>query len=144
LVVAILLGVGAARVEVVWPRAARLGLPLLILALLVVNRSYANVRDVTGPRDVAEARLSQAEPDAFYLAVWGDAAAMEYLQVAEGLRPDVNVINILMIAPDTRNELVSFALDNDRTVYSTFYDPALRQNYQLEAISHGFIVGGDT
>jgi hypothetical protein len=143
LVAAVFLGVGAAGMEDQWPRLARLTLPLFIGALLLINHPYADVSDMTTPRDMAETRLSQAQPDAFYLAVWGDAAAMEYLQVAEELRTDVSVINILMIAPETRNELVAYALQNGRAVYSSFADPALRANWHLQPVECGFLVGGD-
>ena len=94
----------------------------------------------TAPRDIAEARLLQAEPDAFYLAVWGDAAAMEYLQVADGLRTDVKVINILMMPPGTRHELVQGALQNKQAVYTSFNDPALKQEFKTEPVQHGFKV----
>ena len=96
--------------------------------------------DVTTPREIAETRLAQAEPGAFYLAVWGDAAAMEYLQVAEQLRTDVQVINILMIPADTRQELVNNALQREQAVYTTFNDPALKQGFQIEPVEHGFKV----
>lgn len=143
LIAAVFLGAGLARMEEQWPRLARLLLPALIIALVIINKPFADVSDLTGPRDVAEARLKQAEPNAFYLAVWGDAAVMEYLQVASGLRTDVTVINILMIAPATRNELVAYALGQGRMVYSSFSDPALRSNWQLRPVEHGFVVSGN-
>jgi hypothetical protein len=142
LVAAIFLGLGGARFERQWPSLARLALPLLILALLVVNLSYADASDVIAPRDIAEARLTQAEPDSFYLAVWGDAAAMEYLQVAEDLRSDVKVIIILLMAPSTRHEFVHGALHREQTVYSSFNDPVLKRGFQMEAIEHGFEIIG--
>jgi hypothetical protein len=140
LATAVFLGLGAARIEYQWPVPARLTLPLLIVAMLAVNRPYADASELTLPGEVAQARLGQAEPDAFYLAVWGDAAAMEYLQVAEGRRTDVKVINILMIPPDTRQELVQDALQNGKTVYSSFVDPALKHDFEMAPVEHGYRV----
>jgi hypothetical protein len=140
LITAIFLGLGFAGMESQWLIPARLTLPLLIVAMLVVNRPYADASELTLPREMAQTRLGQAEPGAFYLAAWGDAAAMEYLQIAEGRRTDVKVINILMIAPDARRELVHDALQNGKTVYSSFIDPALKRGFEMVPIEYGYRV----
>jgi hypothetical protein len=52
----------------------------------------------------------------------------------------VKVINILMIAPDARRELVHDALQNGKTVYSSFIDPALKRGFEMVPIEYGYRV----
>lgn len=133
---AILLGVGLGQMEgMLRPRVA---VGLLPLALLLVNLPYADVSDFWLPAERARARLTGAALNALYVASWGDAAAMHYLQVVEGLRPDVTVVNRFFAPPDVLMSLVQRAALSGRDVYLLHPEPALRARYRLIFTPRGY------
>lgn len=117
---AIFLGVGLAQLEAMLPRRARPALLALPLALLIVNLSYADVSDFRAPQVESVARLTQTRPDALVLAHWGDAGAMHYQQIVNGLRTDVTVINAFFISPENLETLIDDWLAGGRAVYATY------------------------
>ncbi|MGB0385104.1 MAG: DUF2723 domain-containing protein, partial [Ardenticatenaceae bacterium] len=138
LIWAIFLGVGIAHLRPIVPRSLSYVKVLLPLALLLVNMPYVDVSEWHDPRQEAETRLRTAKPDALYMAVWGDAAAMEYLQLTNGLRSDVTVVNTFLTSPSVRQDLVRNALQAKRPVYITFSDPILLGQYNFMSVDEGF------
>lgn len=67
-------------------------------------------------REQSEAILAQAEPDALIFGWWDTVPAIQYLQLVEGQRPDVTVINRFLIGPEDMNQLILTAV-NQRPVY---------------------------
>jgi hypothetical protein len=137
LIWAILLGVGLDALERVVQPYASLTL-VLPLALLIVNTPYTDVSQVWEPRDMAIIRLMEARPGAVYLAVWGEAAAMHYLQAVTGLRPDVNVINLFFISKEALMAMVDQVMAVGRPIYTTVHAPALLGRYAFIPDGHGF------
>lgn len=57
-------------------------------------------------RQRSEAIFQLAEPNALVFGWWGTAPALEYLQLVEGQRPDVQVVNRFLIAPEDMRKLI--------------------------------------
>jgi len=135
---AIFLGVGLAQLEAMLPRRGRPVLLALPLALLVVNLSYADVSDFRAPQENSVARLTQAEQGALVLAHWGDASAMHYQQLVNGLRKDVAVINVFFIAPQDLETLIDASLAGGRAVYATYSSGLPLDRVKLAAAGDDF------
>ncbi|HJW83584.1 MAG TPA: hypothetical protein VJ754_04705, partial [Anaerolineae bacterium] len=57
-------------------------------------------------RTRGEAILRAAAPNALILGWWDSVPPIEYLQLVEGQRPDVQAINRFLIAPDAMRQLI--------------------------------------
>jgi len=57
-------------------------------------------------REQAETILSLVEPEALVFGWWDTAPSIQYLQLVEGERPDVTVINRFLISPEAMNQLI--------------------------------------
>lgn len=110
-------------------------LPFLFFA---VNRGFIDVQDYEVVQVAARERLESAEADSIYFGIWGDAAAMEYLQTAEGIRPDVLVISTFLIHPETQRALIENTLDAGRAVYVIHKDPTLARAFRFTQLPYSF------
>jgi hypothetical protein len=119
LIWALLLGVGLARLLQKIPMRLHLLALLLPASLFFVNLPYTDVSDFRLPYERANRRLVDAGQGALYLATWGDAELMRYHQMVRGVRPDVEVINLFFVTPDTLAALLTYKLETSHIVYST-------------------------
>ena len=80
-----------------WPLAL---LPAALVILpLAVNWSLVDLSSEWSTRWMAQNALDQSAPHALVVAAWQLAPTIEYLQIVEGQRPDVQVINRFLISP---------------------------------------------
>ncbi len=117
----------------------RLALGLLIpAALLLLNLPFIDVSNSGELRDEAQARLQQVPPGSIYVAVWGDAAMMHYLQTVHAVRRDVSVVNTFFVPKKLMQDLIEDALELGRPVY--FSSREIIPDYVSLAVpvSHGF------
>jgi hypothetical protein len=74
--------------------AVLLGAVVLLTAIQVLtNQHWANHRDRWQWRRSAEQVLTEIEPNAVLASQWSPAVVLEYLQLVEGQRPDVMIVN---------------------------------------------------
>ncbi len=111
---------------------------LLPIGLIFVNFPYVDVYDFQDIRHTAQSRLENADHDAIYIAAWGDAAAMDYLQVVDELRGDVQVINVFFVNYTTKRKLIENALVQKQAVYMTHEDPFLNDFFLISPVEYGF------
>jgi len=111
---------------------------LLPLGLLLLNMPLSDMSHDYITYERAEIRLQHAQSKAIYLASWGEASAMEYLQITTGMRPDVTVINTLIISRADRVAITQNALRRRRSVYVEFFDPILLKYYNLIEVKSGY------
>ena len=135
---AIFLGVGLAQLEAMLPRRGRPALLALPLALLLVNLSYVDVSDFRSSQEDSVSRLTRADSGAVVLAHWGDAGAMHYQQLVNGLRTDVAVINVFFISPEDLETLIDDSLAGRRAVYATYSSGLPLDRVKLEAVGSDF------
>lgn len=143
LVWALCLALGLEQVRLAWGTAGPWGawvLLILPLMLVLVNFSYADVSQVWNHRDIAQARLAQAAPESIYIAAWGDAVAMHYLQLVDGERRDVTVVNVFFAPRDTLAGMVDQATASGRSVYTAFREPDWEAQYRFEPVPEGFVL----
>jgi len=140
LVWAVCLGHGLGELQRVLPRRAAWVFLVLPIALLIVNTGLVDPKELRTLQQAARDRLLDAEPNGVYLALWGDAAMMHSLQVVEGLRPDVQVVNTFFTSTQATNSIVELALGSGRVVYTTRRLPALSDRYGFKRISNGLRV----
>jgi hypothetical protein len=129
-----------------WIRARHIPweMALLVLPIVVmwVNYSHTDLSSFTYIRDQYPRIMGTFEPDSLVLARWPDAAPMQYFQLVEGLRPDIQIVDRFMISPQNEEELIERSLTH-RVVY-VFGDrqPPVSSKFQaLPVIFGGFEVG---
>lgn len=85
-----------------------LGWSMLLVAILcAINYGYVDVSADYRARTQAQAFLDQAQPNALVVGWWTEVTPIQYLQYVEGQRPDLHVINRLMISDKDLRELLA-------------------------------------
>lgn len=74
---------------------------LIVAASVVWNLSLADQSHDRTTRERGEAILEHAEPDALVFGWWDTAPVVSYLQLVEGHRPDVRVVNRFLVPYDS-------------------------------------------
>jgi hypothetical protein len=95
---------------------------LLPAALLMANWSYVDLSGSDQAVRLARARLESAAPDSVYIAPWGEAAVMHYLQTVEGTAGQVTVVNSFFVDDATLDPLIRTAWLQGRPVYTSQAD----------------------
>jgi hypothetical protein len=91
------------------PNLVRLAHGLLIgsvLLALLWNWSRVDLSDDWSTREQSEIILQQVKPNALVFGWWETAPGLQYLQLVEGQRPDVTVINRFLIDGQDMNRLI--------------------------------------
>jgi 4-amino-4-deoxy-L-arabinose transferase-like glycosyltransferase len=112
-------------------------LTALAIVALAVNWPLVNVHNDTRARDRAEAALAQASQSAIILGWWTSAPPIQYLQLVEHRRPDVQVINRFLIGADEMYALIDHSLGT-RSVYVMELDEGLINAYQTVPVGPMF------
>ncbi|MFQ5340964.1 MAG: protein O-mannosyl-transferase family [Anaerolineae bacterium] len=126
-------------------RTWRSGMQVVFLAIaaiaLFVNFSLADVSWDRRAYQNAADMLDAAAPDALIFGDWGFAAPITYLQLTEGRRPDVQVINRFFISFRDMRQLIDESVQS-RPVYTVSVEPdlAIERLYELETAGPGFQV----
>ncbi|MCB9419006.1 MAG: DUF2723 domain-containing protein [Ardenticatenaceae bacterium] len=98
------------------------------------NWRLVDLSDDWSTRKQAETILSLVEPDALVFGWWDTAPSIQYLQLVEGVRPDVTVINRFLISPEDMNQLILTELDR-RPVYIN--NPSIELLQRTTAVAVG-------
>ncbi len=77
-----------------------------VLLAMLWNWSLVDLSDDWSTREQSEAVLQLVEPDALVLGWWDMVPGVQYLQLVEGQRPDVQVINRFLISGTDMNQLI--------------------------------------
>jgi hypothetical protein len=107
-------------------------IPFLLLPLLSLglNFRYVDLSDDWSSRTFGERILESVEPNALVIGWWESTPILQYLQLIEGKRPDVLVINRFNVAQGEIVKLIDRAILT-RPVYSAIKDPVLAAHYNL-------------
>jgi len=97
-------------------RLLRVALAGVVLIAVAWNWRLTDLSRDRSARQRGESILQVAEPNALILGWWDTAPAVEYLQLVEGQRPDVQAINRFLIAPNDMRELIEHNLGR-RPIY---------------------------
>ncbi len=124
LVVALLFGMG---LDALAGRVRPAGVVPLLAALLVVkqawfNYSYADLSRDWSARRTGETIMGIMNRGALYIGMWEHVPILEYLQVVEGQRPDVRLVNGVFVGPAGATHFASEAYARGRSVYTTAKD----------------------
>ena len=92
---------------------------LLAGTLFVGNRPLVDLGRDTSPRDRGEQAFAEVAPGALIVCGWEDAPVLEYLQIVEGQRKDVRVLNWWLFGAERTRALVLGELGTGRAVYSS-------------------------
>lgn len=85
----------------------RVGMAAAVGVAIVWNWPLVDRADDWSVRERSEQMLEQVQPDALILGWWGVAPPIEYLQLVEGYRPDVQIINRFLIGQDDMSRLIA-------------------------------------
>lgn len=83
---------------------------------LLWNWNRVNLAHDTSARERGETILEVVEPNAIILGWWDTVPVVEYLQLVEGQRPDVQAINRFLISGQDMEELIEQEIGN-RPIY---------------------------
>jgi hypothetical protein len=111
----------------VTPRLIRLLALGAVAAAVVLNWGLVDRSDDWSTREIAETILQQAEPNALILGWWDTVPAVQFLQLVEGQRPDVQTINRFLISGDAMEQLILSQIE-ERPVYINNPSMTLLQN----------------
>jgi hypothetical protein len=96
------------------------------------NWRLVNLSSDWSSRARGETILRQTSPGALVLGWWETAPLLQYLQLVEGQRPDIQVINRFLIAPDDMRDLIAREIAH-RPVYIDSVTPTLLQNFDAQS-----------
>ncbi|MER3459514.1 MAG: hypothetical protein C4309_13580 [Chloroflexota bacterium] len=99
-------------------------LALMIVLALLINAPRVDVSHDRRARDLAEALLRRVEPNAIVLGWGGSIPPMQYLQIVEGWRPDVVLINRWLISYPDMLQLIA-TQGQSRPIYFVEFDGSL-------------------
>jgi hypothetical protein len=92
---------------------------LLVLRLAWFNYPYADLSGDRSARDTGERILAVMGPRALFVGMWEHVPILEYLQVVEGQRPDVCLVNGVFVGPAGAARLAREAHGRGAPVYTT-------------------------
>ncbi len=81
------------------------------------NGPLGDLSDDRSTYNRGRAILSRAEPNALIIGWWSTVPVVEYLQLVEGRRPDVEAVNRFLIRPEDLEKLVIARLTAGQPVY---------------------------
>jgi hypothetical protein len=87
-----------------------------VLLALGCTWSLVDLSNDWSARTHGETILGAVEPNALVFGWWGTVPVVEYLQLVEGHRPDVQAVNRFLIAPDDMRRLIQHQVTH-RPVY---------------------------
>ena len=105
-----------------WVWLPRLFMAGAVLLAVTWNWSRVDLSDDWSTREQSLAILEQAQPNAIVFGWWDTVPAVQYLQLVEGQRPDVTVINRFLISGADMNQLIRSELGR-RPIY--FDNPSI-------------------
>lgn len=105
-------------------------LALVIILALLINAPRVDVSHDRRARDLAEDLLRRVEPNAIVLGWWASIPPMQYLQIVEGWRPDVVLINRWLISYADMLQLIA-TQGRSRPVYFVEFDSGLVKQVTL-------------
>ena len=124
--------------------------------LIAANWRFADRSDDWSAYDFARDVMAEVEPGALILAQWTSATPLEYVQIVEGLRPDVEILDRGLLALGIRDKLnregteslvdansmaLAALIDrvnremSDRPVYIMENDPVLRGSFCYQVLN---------
>ena len=65
----------------------------IVLFTVRINWQWVDLSDSSGPRIFAEEVLNNVEPNSIILAKWSPAVVLEYYQIVQNMRPDIEIVN---------------------------------------------------
>jgi hypothetical protein len=143
LIIALWIGIGLESIftslEDIQPRTqskrfiwlARLTLTATICLGLMWNWPLVDLSENYEARQRAEHILENLEPNALLLGRWDLIPVIEYLQIIEGMRGDVEAINTFMISKENTLILIEQAIQ-ERAVYVDQMTRSLMENVTLD------------
>ena len=110
------------------------GAPILIVLFAVLwNWSLVNLSNDYSARQRGEAILSRIEQGALVLGWWDTVPVIQYLQLVEGQRPDVQAINRFLISQEDLYQYIRKEVTN-RSIYIDSPPTELIESFDIESI----------
>ena len=136
----------------------RWGLAGIVLVMCASNWRWVDMSQAREPDIFARQALATVAPNAMVVGQWSTAVILEYYQMVEGLRPDVEVFNRsryevaqyyrLWTTDISHNEAVSRIFQSEgallgtassqRPLYIMEYDPRLAGEYEYQPAGNVF------
>jgi hypothetical protein len=104
-----------------------------VLLAMLWNWRLVDLSDDWSARTRGETILRQAKPNALILGWWHTAPVIQYLQLVEGQRPDVKVINRFLIDRDDLRRLIEAEVKR-RPVYIDSPVPERLRRVEVEEL----------
>jgi hypothetical protein len=92
---------------------------MLAAANLLINFNRVDLSHDWSARRLGEDLFSYLPPGAVYVGSWGDVPILDYLQVVEKQRDDVETLNVFFATERERSQFVERRLRSGRPVYAS-------------------------
>jgi 4-amino-4-deoxy-L-arabinose transferase-like glycosyltransferase len=102
-----------------WSPSAATLLFCLAAALLLLNFRAVDLSDDVSARVAGERVFSTLPSGAVFLGSWGDIPVLEYLQLVEGRRPDVTLLNLVFLPGKAKATAARHLAARERVFTST-------------------------
>lgn len=106
---------------------------LVVGIAIVANWQQVDRSNDWSTRIQSETIMATVEPNAIVFGWWETVPALEYLQLVEGKRPDVTLINRFLISGENMNHLIANEI-GERPIYINNPSIALLQAYHVTAV----------
>lgn len=116
------------------PRLLRFVVVGVVFLAAVLNWQLVDRSNDLSTRKMAETILQTVEPNALVLGWWDTVPAVQYLQLVEGQRPDVQTINRFLMSGEDMEQLILNQID-DRPIYIN--NPSMMLLQEAKAIPLG-------
>ena len=87
-----------------------------VIFALILNWRLVDLSQDRSARKMGEEILQTLPPGALYFGYWDTVPVVQYLQLVEGQRPDVQAVNRFLISPENLTEWIRMDLDH-RPIY---------------------------
>lgn len=126
--------------DITWRPALQVVFLTVVIITLFINFPLADVSWDRRAYQNAAGMLAAAEPGALIIGDWGFSAPISYLQLVEGYRPDVKIINRFFISFEDTQQLIAESIQHSRPVYAVSVEPdrTMERLYELEIAGPGF------
>jgi hypothetical protein len=83
------------------------------------NSMYINLRHDNMPERVGTSFLRAMPENALFLGLWEHSPILKYLQIVEGKRQDIDVVNLVFLGRQTGIQKIQQGIVNGRAVFTT-------------------------
>jgi hypothetical protein len=112
-----------------------------VILALVTNFSQVDLSHNDRARVMAESVLREAAPNALLFGYWNIIPALQYMQLVEGYRPDVQAVNLFLVDPQAVNAWVAVEIKRRPVYLLSVVEGSASVQWLNPLMENSFLVG---